>query len=69
MSVEEIIRTVKEQYGKDISEAEARAVLKKANEAVAGGELPDDALEGVSGGMGRVLSLIQDIFGNLGKLV
>lgn len=49
MTVEEVKKLVKEQYGRDITDEQARAVLEKA-QASAKGELSDEALESVSGG-------------------
>lgn len=68
MTCEEIKKLAKEQYGKDITDEQAQAVLEELNQtAVASGELSDDALEAVSGG-GKIVSLVKDIFGKIGKI-
>ena len=67
MTCDDIIKFAKEQYGRDLTEEQARAVLQKLDEtATASGELSDDALAGVSGGS-RIMSQLKDLIGNLGK--
>lgn len=68
MTCEDIKKVVKEQYGKDITDDEANALLKKAEEtASASGELSDEELDGVSGGMGKIVSLVKKIIGAIGN--
>ena len=50
MTVEEVKKLAKEQYGKDLTDEQAREVL---NKAAASGELSDEELEAVGGGAGQ----------------
>lgn len=47
MNTEEVKKLVKEQYGKELTDEEAEALLTKVN---AEGELSEEDLENVSGG-------------------
>ena len=50
MTVEELKKLAKDECGRDLTDEQAREVLNAAASAAAGGELPDETLDAVSGG-------------------
>ena len=76
MTAEEIKKLAKEEYGKELTDDQARELLCKAEkECAAKGELPDETLGEVSGGtavealknMFKNDNVVKDFLDGLGK--